>query len=212
MHGGAGNHAFLARRVPPGFELGLHQGNQPPLVAQHLPERRENLQYGDEGYVHYAQRWGIGKHFPRQRPRVGLFHLNHLRVVAQPGIQLSRAHIHGVDPARARLEQYIRKAAGGRAHVDGRQAHGRNAEALQRALQFESAPAHIGAAFAPDAHFIVRAHLLRGLFEGRFAHIDQTCGDQRLRALPARSQSPGAQSHIRPLQSVFLHLTHPRFG
>jgi len=59
-------------------------------------------------------------------------------------VQLAPAHVHGIDPGRAPLEEAIAEAAGGGAHVQGDPALDRDLEGLQDLGQFQSAPADIG--------------------------------------------------------------------
>ena len=73
---------------------------------------------------------------------VEVFPADHARITPELPHHLVGAHVECINFHRTPLEQAVRETAGGGAHVHRDQAGDVDAEMLQRALQFETAPAH----------------------------------------------------------------------
>ena len=75
---------------------------------------------------------------------VDLFHGYNPRVLPQTVVQLTAAHIQGIDPPSALLEKAVGKAAGGSTDVQGRQPLRVYGKLLQCVGQLDAAAAHVG--------------------------------------------------------------------
>ena len=88
-----------------------------------------------------ARSTGSGKRRGLERPGVDPLHRHDTRVVSEALRELAIADVDRVDPGRAPLEQDVREATGGSAHVNGDTAHGIHAERVERREQLVRAAA-----------------------------------------------------------------------
>jgi hypothetical protein len=106
--------------------------------------------------------------------RVGPFHDDDARVLAEFPRDLAPANVHREDPGRAVLEQAIGEAAGGSAEVNGRQPARIELEMAQTVFELESPAADI--AFRDgQGQFVLRFYRIAGL-PGGLAPVEDLAG------------------------------------
>ena len=104
--------------------------------------RGDDQPQGYEGYVYDNQVGGAGQFVGMAG--VDPLHDGDAGVLPQLVGQLAVAHVHGVDPAGAPLQQAVGEAAGGGANVQRRQPVHVQGENIQGVGQFHPAPADVG--------------------------------------------------------------------
>ena len=116
-------------------------------------------------------------------------------------MQLPPAHVDGVHPQCAALEERVGESAGGGAQVDADAPLDRQAELVQRLLQLEASARDVSQRFL-DPQLQRRVEQLAGLLHPMIAGDDAPGEDQRLR-LGARLGEPALlQQHV----GAHLHL------
>src|SRR2546422_105736 len=109
---------------------------------EHAEHRGQDLLQRDERDVDDRERRLLAEDPRVERPRVGLLHDHHAGVLAQLGVELAHADVHGVHAGGAALEQAVGEAAGRGAHVEADAAGDLHLESVERVGELLAAPAH----------------------------------------------------------------------
>ena len=122
---------------------------------------------------------------------------DHPRIAAQLPIDLAGAHIHGMHPEGAVLQQAIGESASGRSHIETDAAAGFDAETIESGGELETSAADVGRS-AQHLQVGVRGHALAGLL--RFHAINQHFpGEhQSLPFLSRLGETAFGQHHVEP--------------
>ena len=95
--------------------------------------------------------------------------------------QLVGRNVHGIDVARAVLQQAIREPSGGRSDIEARFSFGIDAEILEAALELESPAARIFCGVAADFDLRIDGDLRPRFVAARSVHAHFSGEDHRLR-------------------------------
>ena len=207
MHGRVAHDAFFPHALAARFKLRLYQRDNPPRRAQNSAQGGKDEPNGNEGYVHHAQGRRFGEVRRRQVARVGALHDGDARVVAQLPVQLAVAYVDGVHPPRARAQQHVGKAAGGRTHVHGHCVPDVKLKDLHGLLQLQPAAADIGERRAAHRQLVRGRNLLGRLARPLPAHEDAAGENQGLRFFPALRKPARDQRRIQPF--LIVHAMPP---
>src|SRR5207245_1701399 len=94
-----------AHGLAPHLELGLHQRDDLTARREHAEHRGQDLLQRDERDVDDRERRLLAEDPRVERPRVGLLHDHHAGVLAQLGVELAHAALHGRHPGGDDPEQ-----------------------------------------------------------------------------------------------------------
>ena len=138
---------------------------------------------------------------------VGALHHGDPLVLTQLPVQLTVAHVDGIDVAGPMAQQHVGKAPGGGSDIHGHHAGDVCSKNLDGPLDLMPAPAGQGVHLAADIEVVLFLHLFGGLEHLFFGNIDLSGHDQRLGALPAGGQAALHQRHIHTrFHDFFLHV------
>ena len=98
---------------------------------------------GNEAYITDREIDGLPYIGRFQIAGIDAFVHDYARVIAQLPIELPGAHVDGMNPSRARLEQAVRKAAGGGAEIRNNEPIYVDAEVQEGGFEFQSAAAGV---------------------------------------------------------------------
>ena len=93
---------------PSGLELGLDQGHQIGALGEERHQRRQHEPQRDERDVHGDEVETTRKVLAREVAGVDTLLHDHARVLAQPPVELSPAHVQRDDLRRTALQEHVR--------------------------------------------------------------------------------------------------------
>jgi len=105
-------------------------------------------------------------------------------------LELARPDIDGVDPARAALQENVRKPAGGGPEIKADEAGGTDVEGVEGRRELHAASRDKGVDVARHVNLIVSPHHMGRLAGDGVADLDETHPDRGLRPRAARER-PG---------------------
>jgi hypothetical protein len=103
---------------PAGLELWFHQQHQPSARGDDRREHRDHLRQRDERQVGDRELRNERQLFGHQGPDVAALDHGHTIAVADPGVQLSVAHVERDHVGCPSLEQAVGEPAGGRPRIE----------------------------------------------------------------------------------------------